>query len=369
MTSRSGLLPSAGGSARRPRRAPDLGPARTVRSNAGLPPVAITLGDVCGIGPEVIAKVLLRAPRLRSPCFVIGDPEALARELRGLGAAPERLLRVARRADEIDPRAGAIRVLALADGGLAAARRGRISARAGRSAVAWLDAGARLAVAGRIRALVTGPVNKAAVALTVPGFSGHTERLALIARAPFPVMMLAGRELKVATVTRHIPLARVPRVLTAEAVLRTVMETHRGLRRWFRIRDPRIAVCGLNPHAGEGGLLGSEDASVVRPAVRGARRRGVRATGPLPADTVFAAAREGRYDGVVAMYHDQAMIPVKTVEMDRSVNATLGLPFLRTSPAHGTAFDIAGRGIARPGSMRAAIEMAVRGVVPRRHFR
>jgi 4-hydroxythreonine-4-phosphate dehydrogenase len=219
-----------------------------------------------------------------------------------------------------------------------------------------------LALAGRLGAVVTGPVCKEAVALARPGFRGQTEFLASLAGCREPVMMLAGPTLRVVPVTRHLPLRRVPGALSTGLILRAIRITASGLTRWFGVRRPRLAVCGLNPHAGEGGLLGHEDSRMIAPAVRAARRAGIRATGPLPADTVFAPARAGAYDAVVTMYHDQANIPIKMVEGPQAVNMTLGMPFLRTSPAHGTAFDIAWSGRARPDSMRAAIAMAVRAM-------
>jgi 4-hydroxythreonine-4-phosphate dehydrogenase len=201
-------------------------------------------------------------------------------------------------------------------------------------------------------------VSKEAVAATLPGFRGQTEFIARAAGVREPVMLLAGPTLRTVPVTRHLPLRRVVPALSVGLIARAIRVTAEGLRRWFGVPRPRIAVCGVNPHAGEGGLLGSEDGRIVAPAVRRARRGGLRVTGPLPADVVFAAMRRGSYDAVVAMYHDQANIPIKTVEGARAVNATLGLPFLRTSPAHGTAFDIAGRGIADPTSMLAAVGTA-----------
>jgi len=284
---------------------------------------------------------------LRSRCLLIGDPAVIRREAARAGAGSGgRVLRE-------------LSVLPVSHPGLAALRPGRVSALAGKMAASWIRTGAVMARDGGLGALVTGPVNKEAVALNLPGFTGHTEYIARIAGAPNPVMMLAGPTLRVVPVTRHMPLALVPARLSAKLIADCVVGTAQGLKRWFGVARPRIAVCGLNPHAGDGGLLGKEDSMVVAPAVRMARRRGVLVSGPHPADMVFAAARRGRYDAVVAMYHDQAMIPIKTVEADSAVNATLGLPFLRTSPAHGTAFDIAGKGIADSGSMKAAIVMAV----------
>ncbi len=280
--------------------------------------VAVTPGDPAGIGPEVLAKALRARPRLAARCLLVGAPWQ-------------------------------VRV-----------PRGRVSRAAGAAALDWLREGVRAVLTGRAAALVTGPVSKEAIARILPGFTGQTEFVAAAAGVREPVMLLGGPELKVVIVTRHMALARVPRALSAGLVARAIRITAGGLTRWFGIARPRLAICGLNPHAGEGGLLGREDSRIVAPAVRAVRRSGIRAVGPLPGDAVFAPANRRRYDAVVAMYHDQGLAPLKAVEGGRAVNATLGLPFLRVSPAHGTAFDIAGRGRADPTSMIAALETAVR---------
>ncbi len=321
--------------------------------------IVITLGDVCGIGPEVILKALAVLSGKTSRCVLVGDPGVVRRALSRFGLS--RRLKI-REMDVIRHavRRGEVCLLSRPHHGLAVLPAGRESALAGRMAAEWLDTAVRLVREGEAGALVTGPVNKAAVARSVPGFRGQTEFIAMRAGVREPVMMLVGPTLRVVPITRHLPLRQALRMLSAGLVLRTILTTAGALRRWFGIARPRIAVTGVNPHAGEGGLMGEEDAGIIRPAVRRAAGRGVRASGPHPADTIFAAARQGRYDVVVTAYHDQAMIPIKTVEMDAAVNATLGLPFLRTSPGHGTAFDIANRGVANPYSMRAAIEMAIK---------
>jgi len=304
-------------------------------------PVGIALGDPCGVGPEVTVKALAAFPRLAAASLVIGDPEIILRALRRARVAQN------------------FPVLAIPDARLAALAPGRVSRLAGAMSARWLAEAGRLALARRIGAVVTAPVCKEAVALSRPGFRGQTEFLAALCRVAEPVMMLAGPTLRVVPVTRHLALRRVPGALSIGLILRALRITAHGLTRWFGIPRPRLAVCGLNPHAGEGGLMGHEDQRIVAPAVRRARRLGIRATGPLPADTVFAPARAGAYDAVVTMYHDQANIPIKMVEGARAVNMTLGLPFLRTSPAHGTAFDIAWSNRANAGSMTAAIASAM----------
>jgi len=305
--------------------------------------VAVTLGDPCGIGPEVLARAIALRPGMAGRLVIVGDRALLMRAFRSLGL---RCPGGSRFLDIPVPRGAA----------LSPGRSGRL---AGMLSARWLEAGTRLVLSGGAGALVTGPVAKSSVALAVPGFRGQTEFVARLARAPWPVMMMAGPRLKAVVGTRHIPLKDVPRRLNGPMLDRTIAVTALGLRRWFGIRRPRLAVCGLNPHAGEGGLLGLEDRRVIRPAIARAVRRGIRASGPHPADAVFTAALKGGYDAVIGMYHDQASIAAKTVDGPLSVNVTLGLPFLRTSPAHGTAFDIAGRRRADPSSMLAALRLGL----------
>jgi 4-hydroxythreonine-4-phosphate dehydrogenase len=212
----------------------------------------------------------------------------------------------------------------------------------------------------RADALVTAPISKEAWALAGHGeFPGHTEFLAARCGTKRVRMMFVTPSLNVMLVTSHVPLARVPALLTIERVLDTIELGHEACRT-LGPANPRIAVCGVNPHAGESGLLGDEEARSIAPAIRAARERGIDATGPFPGDTLFRAALQGRYDLVVAMYHDQGIIPVKLLAFDRAVNLTAGLPIVRTSPDHGTAYDIAGKNLANPGSMHAAIDLAVR---------
>jgi len=305
--------------------------------------VAVTLGDPCGIGPEVVARALSSRPGIARRIVVVGDRALLLRTFRFLGIRPPFGLRFL----DLPCPPGA----ALSPG-----RSGRV---AGMVSARWLEAGARLVLSGGAGALVTGPVAKASVALSVRGFRGQTEFVARLAGARWPVMMMAGPRIRAVVGTRHIPLKAVPAAVTGPMLDRTINVTAAGLRLWFGVPRPRLAVCGLNPHAGEEGLLGREDGRVIRPAVIRAVERGIRASGPHPADAVFTAALKGRYDAVIGMYHDQASIPAKTVDGPLSVNVTLGLPFLRTSPAHGTAFDIAGRRRADPSSMLAALTLGL----------
>ena len=232
-----------------------------------------------------------------------------------------------------------------------------MSAAAGRAAYAYIERAVTLAKAGEIHAIVTAPVNKEALAAAGVQHSGHTEILAQLTDTRDFAMLLMGRQLRVIHVTTHVALRRVPDLVTRERVLRTIRLAQRTLEDLGRPRG-RIAVAGLNPHAGEEGLFGDEEQRAIIPAVEAARADGLDVTGPLPADTLFSRARGGEFDIVVAMYHDQGLCPLKMIAFDTGVNLTLGLPFVRTSPDHGTAYDIAGKGIAKPDSMIAAINLA-----------
>jgi 4-hydroxythreonine-4-phosphate dehydrogenase len=229
---------------------------------------------------------------------------------------------------------------------------------------ASIELAVRLVMTGKARSVVTNPIAKHV--LIAAGFPhpGHTEYLGALARAQgkqaSPVMMLCGPDLRVVPVTIHIPLARVPKDLTEERIVETARVTAAGLTRWFGIARPRLAVTGLNPHAGEGGIMGDEEQTIIAPALAALREQGFEVSGPHPADALFHARARQHYDAAIAMYHDQALIPLKTLAFDEGVNVTLGLPFIRTSPDHGTAFDIAGTGKARPDSLIAALRLAAR---------
>lgn len=302
------------------------------------PRVAITLGDPRGIGPEITARALAELAGTRA--LVIGADEQVAAipgvDRLGVGSWRQG----AGAADS-------------ADAGEARARAARAGAIAGRAILA----GAELAQGGQVDALVTGPVEKHALHLAGHPWPGHTEWLAHLVGDRPVAMMLAAGSLRVALVTTHVALRDVPALLTQARVVTTGTVVADGLRRWFDIPEPRLAVCALNPHAGEQGLFGDEEARVLAPA---ARELG--AAGPLPADTVFVRAQRGEFDAVLAPYHDVGMTAIKVAAFGRGVNVTLGLPFLRTSPDHGTAFDIAGRGTADASSMVEAIRMALGGM-------
>jgi len=310
------------------------------------PRVGVTLGDPWGIGPEVVAAALAR-PEVRRACVpvVFGDRGVLAR------AASTARVPLPRRLTVIEP----VRF----DPGRF--RFGRPPPLGGAVPVAWLEAAVAAARGGELEALVTAPIHKALVAAAGFRFAGHTDYLAARFRARRVVMLLAGPTLKVALATVHVPLKRAPGLLTTSGIVSTLAILDEGLRRYFGVRRSRVAVCGLNPHAGEGGLLGDEEIRIIAPAVARAKERGLRVDGPLPADSLFArAARGGPWDAILAMTHDQGLGPLKTVDFERAVNVTLGLPIPRTSPDHGVAYDIAGKGTADPTSLVEAVLAAAR---------
>lgn len=325
-------------------------PARVAR------PLAFTLGDAAGIGPELIVRLF--AEGLPHPAIVYGDAGILARTCRGLGL--EDRLRV-QPLDAPGPgtAGGTIGVLNRWQALPADLPPGQVDPRAGRGAYEYLCHAIDDAMAGRLRALVTAPLHKGAMHAGGIDYPGHTEILAERTGTSDYAMMLANEELRVLLVTIHIALADVPAAIDRAAELRAIRLAHLACRQ-AGIARPRIAVAGLNPHAGEGGVFGTEEARHIVPAIAQARADGLDVSGPWPGDTIFMRARRGEFDIVVAQYHDQGLIPVKYLGLDEGVNVTVGLPFVRTSVDHGTAFDIAGRGIADPASLRAAMRMALR---------
>ena len=320
------------------------------------------MGEPAGVGLELaLALWVARGVRDVPPFVALGDPAALA--------ARARLVGIDARIVEVEPEAApavfdhAFPVRPI--GHACIAEPGRPEAGNAKAVVAAIKQGVELVHGGRCSALVTLPIAKAP--LVEAGFPhpGHTEFLGALSEelwgAPVrAVMLLWADEIAVAPVTVHVPLARACAELTEEDIVATGRIVARDLCRRFRIERPRLAVAGLNPHAGESGVLGLEDRDIVAPAVERLKAEGVIATGPHPADTMFHAAARARYDAAICMYHDQALIPVKTLAFERAVNVTLGLPFVRTSPDHGTAFDIAGSGAGDPSSLEAALRLAAR---------
>ena len=329
-------------------------------ASRALPPLAATIGDPSGVGPEIAADAWrLRREAGVPPFYLLADPEQIGARAALIGKAVPVEVTTADAAAAAFERA--LPVVALSH---------RLSERPGRPDVA--NAGGIIeaidrAVAdvreGLAAALVTNPIAKKSLYDAGFRYPGHTEYLGHLAarmtgEAATPIMMIAGPQLRTVPVTIHIPLSEVPRQLTTDMILTAARITARDLQERFGIENPRLAIAGLNPHAGEGGSIGKEDEEVVSPAVEALRREGIDAMGPLPADTMFHATARRKYDAALCMYHDQALIPAKTLGFDDAVNVTLGLPFIRTSPDHGTAFDIAGKGIARPDSLIAALKLA-----------
>jgi len=346
--------------------------SNTNAENARLP-IAITMGDAAGIGPEIIVKLFTQG--LPWPAVVYGDAGILRATARRLGVDDDTLKIIAVADGQTIPAQpqapnppaacahdAGTRLLPVCNRSLALPPDlppGIQDARAGRAAYDYLCHAIDDAMARRLRAIVTAPLNKASLHAGGIDFPGHTEILAQRTHVRDYAMMLVNPELRVILATIHVALAEVPHLITLQTELRTIRLAHLACRQ-FGIAAPRIAVAGLNPHAGEQGRFGREDADVITPAIVQARAEGLDASGPWPGDTVFMRARRGAFDVVVAQYHDQGLIPVKYLGVDQGVNVTVGLPFIRTSVDHGTAFDIAGKGVADPASLRAAFETALR---------
>ena len=321
-------------------------------------PLAIALGDPAGIGPEVIlgAWARLRAEGRLPPLFVVGGPQVLA-------AAATRaridcpLVPIADPAEALFAIGAGLPVMAGLD---APYTPGAPQADGARLALASLTWATRFALSGVAAGLVTAPVAKSALAAIGFDYPGQTEFLADACGLPYrdAVMMLAGPSLKTVPLTVHVALAEVPALLSPDLITHKARIVAAALRRDFGIAEPRLGIAALNPHAGEGGQFGDEEARIIAPAIASLRAEGINAIGPVPGDALFTPRARTGYDVALAMYHDQALIPIKTLDFDEGVNVTLGLPIIRTSPDHGTAFDIAGQGVADPGAMAAAIRMA-----------
>lgn len=332
------------------------------RGTASRVRLAISMGDPGGIGPEVVLKALAtRALRAAIDPILVGDRAVWEETAQHLG------LRMAF-SETARPRHFTIAVtsaLAARHRRPGPPRHQADAAACGEAAYRAILEAARLVQAGQAAAMVTAPISKAHLSAAGHDFPGHTELLAQLCGGVPVHMMMAGPRLRVVLVTTHVAIAEVPRRVTQEAVLGTILSTGDALRRHFGIPTPRIAVAGLNPHAGENGLFGTEEVRIIAPAVRAARRRHFDVAGPLAADGVFAHAVNGDYDAVVCMYHDQGLCPFKLLHFADGVNFTVGLPFVRTSPDHGTAFDIAGTGRADPRSMIAALRLAAQLAGPK----
>ncbi len=323
-------------------------------------PLALTIGDPAGIGPDVTLAAWAARTREAIPAFVlIGDPAVLAARARALGLTVP-IVELSDIGSGPSRFADALPVLAISGQGEVLA--GRPDRSAAPLITRSIETAVGLAQEGSARAVVTNPIAKAVLYGAGFTFPGHTEFLAALAKANgkplHPVMMLASRSLRVVPATIHVPLKDVPGLLTRELILTTIAVTANSLTRYFGVKRPRLAVSGLNPHAGEEGGLGREEIEIIAPAIEAARGMGLEIAGPYPADTLFHEAARATYDAAICMYHDQALVPFKTLAFEEGVNVTLGLPFIRTSPDHGTAFALAGTGKASPRSLIEALRLA-----------
>ena len=324
----------------------------------GLPIVGITMGDPTGIGPEVIVKALNREePFQVCRPVVLGDPGVLQRTIGSLGLPAT--VEVFEKIPRGDYRPGNIFLHPLSGFEPGSLEFGKPGRRGGEAMVRYIETAVKWTMAGDLDAITTCPINKQAINEAGCLFPGHTEFLAHLARVRSVAMMFVGPRWKVVLVTTHLPLREVSRSITKDRVLAAIRLTDDGLKKLFGFSRPRIAVLGLNPHCGEEGLLGEEEKDEILPAIEEARSHGMAVEGPFPADSFFdLSGHPGSFDAVIPMYHDQGLIPVKMIDFRESTNLTLGLPFIRTSVAHGTAYDIAGKGIADPTNLIRAVQVA-----------
>ncbi|ORE97728.1 4-hydroxythreonine-4-phosphate dehydrogenase PdxA [Aurantimonas sp. 22II-16-19i] len=338
--------------------------SRPDASGAPAAPLAVTLGEPSGVGPDILLMLKASSDGRLPPLFVLADPSMLKARAERLGLAASIDVAIVGSPEEAgEVPARALAVLPLAE--RQDETPGTPNLLNGIGTIAAIDRATGFALDGQASGIVTGPIDKKALYDVGFRHPGHTEYLAELCSRRVgidltPVMLLTGPELSCVPVTIHIPLAEVPRQLTSELIVTTCRITAADYRRRLGVAAPRLAVSGLNPHAGEKGAIGAEDEAVIRPAVEMLRAEGIDAIGPLPADTMFHPPARARYDVAICMYHDQALIPAKTLAFDQTVNVTLGLPIIRTSPDHGTAADIAGTSKARPDSFRAALSLAWR---------
>ena len=321
------------------------------------PIIGVTMGDPAGIGPEICAKALTSPEVLKfSNCILIGDRKALRQGLKTAGIDGVEINPISDPTNAKFSR-GTIDLIDLDNVDVGHLKLGQVSKAAGKAAVAYLEKAITLAKDGKIDAISTAPINKEAIQKAGYKFQGHTEILAKRTGAKNYGMLFVSDKLWVMLVTAHLPLREVSRRLKKENIVRAIKLAHETLLR-LRGKKPRIGVAGLNPHAGEGGIFGSEEKQIIRPAVEEAKKSGINVTGPISPDAIFYLANAGMYDLVVAMYHDQGLIPLKLLSFNRSVNVTVGLPIIRTSVDHGTGFDIVGKGWANPQSLIEAIQVA-----------
>jgi 4-hydroxythreonine-4-phosphate dehydrogenase len=331
-----------------------------------LPFIGITMGDPAGIGPEVVIKAL-SSHSVFNKCrpVVFGDAAMLEKEKQGLKSGISINI-----IDEIHQAAfscGTLDLFSLSSLNPDTVTHGHPDKETGKAMASYIVRAVSMALRGELDAIVTGPINKKSLQDAGYPYPGHTEMLAHLTNTRDVVMMLAGENLRVVLVTIHCAIKQVPRLITTERILKTLLTTAAGLQGYFSIPAPRIAVAALNPHAGEDGLFGGEEQEMIIPAIHQAQKQGVNTTGPYPSDTLFHQAARGKFDAVVCMYHDQGLIPLKLLHFADGVNITLGLPIIRTSVDHGTAYDIAGKGVADPSSLINAITIAASMAIARRH--
>ncbi len=321
------------------------------------PVLGLTMGDPAGVGPEVIVRALAEQ-EVYDICrpLVLGDAGAIRQALHTLRL--DLAVQTLASGEAPEGNAGVIEVLPLSELQPEDLIPGRPTAEGGAASGRYIETAARMAMNGRLQGMVTAPISKENLNRGGYRYQGHTQMLAHLADGAEVVMMLAGPKLRVVLATIHIPLKDVPETLTSDQIVDTARITNRCLKKYFGLAEPRLAAAALNPHGGEGGMFGREDEEIIMPAVSEARSLGMDIKGPYPADTVFYRAVQGEFDVVVCMYHDQGLIPLKLLHFRDGVNVTLGLPFIRTSVDHGTAFDIAGQGLADHTSMVCAVRMA-----------
>ncbi|MEX5218053.1 MAG: 4-hydroxythreonine-4-phosphate dehydrogenase PdxA [Nitrospira sp.] len=335
------------------------------RSPSRLPLLGLTMGDPAGIGPEVIAKALA-GKAVTSLCrpVIIGSRAVMEETVRHLRLS----LKVIQVEDlqDLSPNANQLMVYDPLDKPIGRFEMGLAAPETGAASVAFIKQGVALAQAEQIAGIVTAPINKEAMNMAGFHYPGHTELLADLTQSTEVGMMIVGGPLKIMFTTTHVAINNLSSLLTTDRIAKAIRIAHRGLRDYFGIAAPKIGVAALNPHAGEHGLFGDEEGTKILPAVQQARAAGIDASDPMPADTLFGKAARGAYDGIVAMYHDQGLIPLKLVAFGTCVNVTVGLPIIRTSVDHGTAYDIAGKGVADPGSLLEAIKLAAKLATKRR---
>lgn len=333
-------------------------------TKVSLPRVGITMGDPTGIGPEIIVKVLSDKSTFHF-CrpVVLGDRTIMERAIKLLNSTLK--INEMENVEEREYKNGRLNLLNLSDINIDEIEYGAPTQPCGRAMVKYIEEAVKLVLKGSIDAIATAPISKKALSDAGYSYPGHTELLAELTGSKEYVMMLAGEKLKVALVTIHCGLKEVFHLLTTEKILTTIRVTYDSLINFFGEKKPRIAVAAFNPHAGEGGLFGKEEEEIILPAVKQAQHLGIEVEGPLPPDTLFYHAAQGAYSAVVSMYHDQGLIPLKLLHFKDAVNITLGLPLIRTSVDHGTAYDIAGTGKANPSSLLNALKLAARMVMHR----